>query len=77
MAGYRFQVTMSMCFTVNENNDFEAEKLAREFVDSFRNGVSVGPNVGPFSDADAQVYSNDPELELVDVDTDYKYDEQA
>ena len=68
---------MSMCFTVHANNINEAQERAHEFVDSFSMGAKVGPNCGDFSDAEARVYSNDPELELVDVEGDYKYEDQA
>lgn len=75
MAGHRFQVTMSMCFTIHADNLSEAQERAHEFVDSFSMGAEVGPNCGDFSDADARVYSNDPELEIVDIEG--EYEEQA
>ena len=77
MAGYRFQVTMSMCFTVYADDCGAAQQRANEFVDSFALGTAVGPNCGDFSDAEARVYSNDPDLELIDVDTDCTHEEQA
>jgi len=72
MPAFRFQVDMTMCFTINHEDEATAKQLANQFAESFVDGADIGPNMGEFDDADARVYydatDNDPEI--VDIEDD-------
>lgn len=66
MTSYRFSVPTVMSFSIVADNEDEAQKLAQEFVDTFEEGASVGPND---SNEDARVYSTEtaPQIDCIEA----------
>jgi hypothetical protein len=63
---YRFSVPTVMSFSIIADSEEEAEKLAQEFVDTFEEGASVGPNDSEF---DARVYKTEtsPQIDCIEA----------
>lgn len=65
MTSYRFEVPMSMSFSIEADNEEDAQALANEFVDTFVDGASIGPDGGW---EDARVYSTDSKPVVVCIE---------